>query len=110
MPDDTTLTLADLQAAVDDWISQWESGYWPPLSNLARLSEEVGELARILNIRHGEKPAKDELPDDALVEEIGDILFVVVTIANSLDVDLEEAFQHAIDKYDLRDADRFTER
>ncbi len=110
MSEDTPRTIADLQRAVDDWIAQWEEGYWPPLSNLARLTEEVGELARILNDRHGAKPAKDDLGDAALVEELGDLLFVLVTLANSLEVDLEEAFDYAIDKYDLRDADRWTRR
>jgi len=103
-------TVRDLQRAVDDWIGQWEEGYWSPLSNLARLAEEVGELARTLNHRHGDKvPKHDEARGDP-TEEIGDVLFVLVTLANSLDVDLAESLEYVLDKYELRDADRWTER
>ncbi|MFB6262726.1 MAG: nucleotide pyrophosphohydrolase [Bradymonadaceae bacterium] len=105
--------IGELQNRVDDWISQWEEGYWKPLSNLARLTEEVGELARLLNLRHGEKVEKsgDLAPggsDDAVAEELGDILFVVIVIANSLDVDLERALEDVLQKYDVRDGDRWT--
>lgn len=103
-------TLADIQREVDDWITQWESGYWAPLSNLARLTEEVGELARRINLEEGDKPPKEETSSDEvdgqLQEEFGDVLFVVVTLANSLGVDLEAALDRAMHKYDVRDAER----
>ena len=108
MTDEGSRTVRDLQKAVDDWISQWEEGYWPPLSNLARLTEEVGELARALNHHHGAKAAKADEGDGDIAEELGDILFVVITIANSLDVDLDEALDRVLEKYDVRDVDRWT--
>ena len=93
---------------VDDWISQWEEGYWSPLSNLARLTEEVGELARALNHLHGEKKPKSDEETGQLAEELGDILFVLIALANQLDVDLDEALTDVLEKYDIRDADRWT--
>lgn len=101
-------TVRDLQRAVDDWIGQWEEGYWPPLSNLARLTEELGELARVLNHHHGAKKSKADEPRGELVEEFGDVLFVLVALANSLDVDLAESLAYVLDKYDVRDAERWT--
>jgi NTP pyrophosphatase (non-canonical NTP hydrolase) len=104
------LTLAQIQQAVDAWISQWDDGYWSPLSNLARLTEEVGELARAINHAHGDKPKKKSESDGDIGEELADILFVVVTLANSLDIDLTQALKATLEKYDVRDADRFTPR
>ncbi len=104
------LTLQQVQERVHAWISQFEEGYFHPLSNLARLTEEVGELARHLNHRFGDKPRKPTEDDGDLAEEIGDIIFVLVTLANQLDVDLDEALQQTLRKYDVRDADRFTRR
>ncbi len=101
-------TLIDAQQAVDQWISQWEEGYWSPLSNLARLTEEVGELAREINQTHGEKPKKGDETSDQIADEIGDILFVLITMANSLDVDLDQALRQVLKKYDIRDGHRFT--
>jgi len=103
-------TVRDLQGAVDDWISQWEEGYWPPLSNLARLTEEVGELARALNHRHGAKAAKADEAAGDVAEELGDVLFVVITMANSLDIDLGDVLAETLEKYDVRDADRWTQK
>ncbi len=102
------MTLNQLQASVHAWISQWEEGYFSPLSNLARLTEEVGELAREINHQHGDKPRKSTDVDRKIEEELADILFVVITLANSLDVDLEDAFGMVMKKYNLRDAGRFT--
>ena len=109
MPDSAT-TLADVQHAVHQWISQWEEGYFHPLSNLARLSEEVGELAREVNHRYGDKPRKptDDVVD--LAEELGDVLWVIAALANQLDVDLEDAFRAVCRKLDARDLARFTPR
>jgi NTP pyrophosphatase (non-canonical NTP hydrolase) len=103
-------TVRDLQRAVDEWISQWDEGYWPPLSNLARLTEEIGELARVLNHRHGAKVAKADEAEGELTEELGDVLFVLITLANSLEVDLAESLDYVIEKYELRDTDRWTKR
>ncbi len=99
--------IKDIQLAVDAWIGQWKEGYWSPLSNLARLTEEVGELARAINHLHGDKTKKDAELHGNIAEELGDILFVVVAIANSLNIDLEETFANTLEKYDVRDKERF---
>jgi len=106
----TGITIRDAQRAVDAWISQFEEGYWPPLSNLARLIEEVGELARELNHRYGHKPKKPGEPEQDLALELADILFVIVTIANEQQIDLEEAFGRVLEKYRVRDAQRWTRK
>ena len=104
------ITLRDAQRAVDAWISQFEEGYWPPLSNLARLIEEVGELARELNHRYGHKPKKADEPEQDLALELADILFVIVTIANEQKIDLEDAFARVLEKYRVRDSERWTRK
>ena len=102
------LTLREAQKKVDDWISQFEEGYWPPLSNLARLIEEVGELAREMNHLFGDKPKRADEPDQDLAIELADILFVLIAIANEQEIDLSEALGRALEKYRLRDSDRWT--
>lgn len=104
------LTIREAQRAVDDWISQFEEGYWPPLSNLARLIEEVGELARELNHRYGHKPKKPDEPEQDLALELADILFVILTIANEQGIDLDAALRAVLEKYRVRDSDRWTRR
>ena len=108
MSDHDDLTISGAQAAVHAWISQWEEGYWHPLSNLARLTEETGELARAINHVHGDKKKKSTEAEAAIAEELADVLFVVVTLANQLDVDLTDAFRAVMRKYDIRDAGRWT--
>lgn len=109
-PEAAPATLADVQARVHAWISQFESGYWPPLSMLARLTEEVGELARELNHRYGHKPKKRSEPDGDIALEVADIIFVLVCLCNSLDIDLGQAFERVMRKYDERDAGRWKRR
>ena len=108
--DDASPTLQQIQDAVDQWIGQWEEGYWPPLANLARLVEEVGELSRELNASHGSKPKKPGAPEGSVAEELGDIVFVIACLANQLDVDLSDALAQTLHKYDVRDADRWTRK
>lgn len=105
--DEPALTLRDAQRAVDDWIGQFEEGYWPPLSNLARLVEEVGELSRELNHRYGHKPKRADEREQSLALELGDILFVLVALANEQRIDLADAFARALEKYRVRDASRW---
>jgi NTP pyrophosphatase (non-canonical NTP hydrolase) len=100
--------LKDAQAQVDAWISQFEEGYWPPLSNLARLTEEVGELAREMNHRFGHKPKKADEPAQDLALELADVLFVLLVIANEQGIDLEQALEKVLEKYRSRDAERWT--
>ena len=102
------MTLAEAQGAVDAWVGQFREGYWPPLSNLARLVEEVGELARELNHRYGHKPKKPDEPEQDLALELGDILFVLLALANEQKIDMDDAFRRALEKYRGRDADRWT--
>ncbi len=104
------MSLAESQRRVDRWIAQFEEGYFHPLTNLARLSEEVGELAREINHRFGQKTRKPEEPDGDLAEEIADILFVLICIANREGIDLDTAFDRMMHKVETRDADRWTRR
>ena len=104
------MELKEAQDRVDAWISRFEEGYWPPLDNLARLMEEVGELAREINHRFGSKPKKDDEADQELSLELADILFVLITLANSQGIDLSEAFERVLEKYETRDAERWTPR
>lgn len=103
------MRIREAQEAVDAWIGRLDEGYWPPLSNLARLVEEVGELARELNHRYGHKPKKPDEPEQDLALELGDILFVVIALANEQGIDLEEALGRVLEKYEIRDADRWTD-
>ena len=102
------MQLKEAQERVDQWINSFEEGYWPPLAILARLVEEVGELSRELNHLHGSKPKRPEEQEGDLALEIGDVLFVVISLANQQGVDLEEAFGAVMDKYARRDGDRWT--
>ena len=102
------MKISEAQAAVDAYVGQFKEGYWPPLSNLARLIEEVGELARELNHRYGHKPKKAGEPEQDLGLELADIMFVIIAIANEQKIDLESAFQQVLDKYQVRDRDRWT--
>lgn len=104
------MKISHAQQAVDAYISQFEEGYWPPLTNLARLVEEVGELARELNHRFGHKTKKPGEPEQDLALELADILFVLVAIANEQKIDLEDAFRRVLEKYDVRDYDRWTRK
>jgi len=102
------MELSEAQARVDAWISQFEEGYWPPLTNLARLIEEVGELAREMNHRFGHKTKKADEPEQDLALELADIMFVLLVIANEQGIDLSEALEQVLEKYRTRDSDRWT--
>lgn len=102
------LTLAEAQERVDAWISGFEEGYWPPLHNLARLMEEVGELAREMNHLFGSKRKRDEEPAAELALEMADVLFVLLVLANERGVDLTEALERVLEKYRSRDGERWT--
>lgn len=101
------MDIDELQREVDAYISQFKEGYFPPLVNLARLTEEVGELAREINHRFGPKTKKADEPESELALELGDVLFVLVVLANQLDVDLAEAARATLSKYRTRDATRW---
>lgn len=99
-----------IEEAVDDYISQFKEGYFSPLALMARLSEEVGELAREINHTYGEKPKKTTEEVMSLEEEIGDIIFVLACLTNSLDLDLSNSFHASIEKIRTRDKDRWTKK
>jgi NTP pyrophosphatase (non-canonical NTP hydrolase) len=101
------MELSAIQQEVDAYISQFKEGYFPPLVNLARLTEEVGELARELNHRFGPKTKKPDEAEGDVALELADVLFVVVVLANQLGIDLEEAVDRTLHKYRVRDADRW---
>ena len=104
------MELKEAQARVDAWIGQFEEGYWPPLANLARLTEEVGELARLMNHRFGPKRKKPGEADQELGEELADILFVLLVIANEQGIDLSAALDGVLEKYRRRDSDRWARK
>lgn len=101
-------SLQDMQQEVDQYISQFKEGYFGPLSMLARMSEEVGELAREVNHLYGEKPKKATEADNSIELELGDILFITICFANSLGIDLGKSFDHVMEKFQTRDKDRWT--
>ena len=104
------MSFGPIQREVDGWISQFQEGYFAPLPMLARLTEEVGELARVIMHRFGgKKPKPGEDPGD-LGEEIADAMFVLVCLANSQKIDLDEAFAKMMRKIRERDADRWTRK
>lgn len=101
------MDLRDVQRQVDAYISQFKEGYFPPLVNLARLTEEVGELARELNHRYGPKKKKADEPEQDVALELADIVFVCVVLANQMEIDLQTAVERTLRKYEVRDADRW---
>ncbi len=104
------MALSDYQKEVDDWIAQYVEGYWTPHEIMARLTEEVGEVARLVNHLYGPKKKKaSELTQD-LGEELADVIWTVVCMANSHKIDLDEAFSKVVAKAYGRDSDRFKKK
>ena len=101
-------TLQDIQQEVDKYISQYKEGYFAPLTMLARMTEEVGELAREVNHRFGEKPKKPTEQDNSIEMELGDVLFITICFANSLGIDLTDSFNQVMHKFQTRDSNRWT--
>lgn len=104
------MSLTESQRRVDAWISQFQEGYFHPLTNLARLTEEVGELAREINHRFGQKTKKQDEPEGDLAMELADILFVLICMANREGIDLQQAFDRMMAKVESRDAERWTRK
>lgn len=101
------MDLRDVQRQVDAYIGQFKEGYFPPLVNLARLTEELGELARELNHRYGPKKKKADEPEQDVALELADIIFVCVVLANQMEIDLQDAVERTLVKYQVRDANRW---
>jgi NTP pyrophosphatase (non-canonical NTP hydrolase) len=104
------MEIKEAQAQVDAWISEFEEGYWPPLVNMARLMEEVGELAREMNHRFGAKTKRPDEPEQDLALELADILFVLLVIANQQKIDLSDAVESVLKKYRARDSHRWVRK
>ncbi len=102
------MTVADMQQRVDEYISQFKEGYFSPMTLVVRLAEELGELAREVNHEYGEKPKKPSEEQGSIALELGDIMFVVVCLANRLNIDLENAFCAVMEKFETRDKHRWT--
>jgi len=100
-------TIRELQEDVDQWVQTAGGGYWSPHANLARISEEVGELARLINHIYGPKPKKPTEADQELGEELADILFAVICLANSEGIDLAESIEGVLAKVWRRDGNRY---
>lgn len=100
------MTLTELQSTVDTWIKNHGVRYYNELTNMAILTEEVGEVARIMSRTYGEQSFKDSDREKNLGDELADVLFVLTCIANQTGVDLEEAMKKNLDKKTNRDHDR----
>ncbi|MCB0480706.1 MAG: nucleotide pyrophosphohydrolase [Flavobacteriales bacterium] len=100
------MTLEEAQKEVDDWIKTVGVRYFNELTNMAQLTEEVGEVARIIARRYGEQSEKESDKDKDLGEEFADVLFVLICLANQTGVDLTEAFKKRMDNKTKRDKDR----
>jgi NTP pyrophosphatase (non-canonical NTP hydrolase) len=101
------LSLDDIQNLVDEWI-QKHGGYWTPLSMLGATMEELGEISREINHLEGFKPKKEHIKQTIqLEEELADLIFSVVCIANYYNINLSKSFQKVIEKYSKRDSKRF---
>ena len=98
------------QKLVDEWVQELEEPYWPPLSILARITEEVGELARLLNHIYGSKPKKPTEAKQEMGGEIADIIYALICLANSHNINLDKELQYVIDKAKTRDNDRFAKK
>jgi len=104
------MSLKQSQKQIDDVMQAYETPYWHPLSQLARLLEESGELARLLNHLYGEKPKKQSEAQQELGGEIADVLFTLMCLANSQNIDLDEELAKVIDKVVTRDGNRFKKK
>lgn len=104
------ITIEQLQQLVDRWITTTGGGYFSPLTNMAVLTEEVGELARIIARQHGDQRPKpgDDISPRALADELADILWVTAALANQTGTSLTDAIARNLDKKNARDNNRFT--
>ena len=100
------MTIKDSQKIVDDWIKKYGVKYFSELTNMAMLTEEVGEVARIIARRYGEQSEKESDKNKDLGDELADVLFVLICLANQTGIDLEEALKRNLDKKTNRDSER----
>lgn len=100
------MTIKEAQNAVDEWIHTYGVRYFNELTNMAILTEEVGEVARIIARRYGEQSFKESDKDKNLEDELADVMWVLMCIANQTGINLEEALKRNIEKKTKRDATR----
>lgn len=103
------LTIKQAQKKVDEWIKSHGVRYFNELTNMAILTEEVGEVARIISRQYGEQSFKKKESDKELGDELADVMFVLICLANQTGVDLTKAFEKNIDKKTKRDSTRHKE-
>lgn len=100
------LTIAEAQKLIDDWIQTTGVRYFNELTNMAILTEEVGEVARLISRQYGEQSFKASDKDKNLSDELADVLFVIICLANQTGINLTEALHKNLEKKNIRDADR----
>ena len=100
------MTLQQAQEQVDKWIKEYGVRYFSEITNMAILTEEVGEVARIIARRYGEQSEKKSDKNKDLGDELADVLFVLICLANQTGIDLQEAFKKNINKKTNRDSER----
>jgi len=103
------MTIEQAQQQVDEWIKTTGVRYFNELTNMAMLTEEVGEVARIIARRYGEQSEKESDKSKVLADELADVLWVLICLANQTGVNLTEAFQKNLEKKNLRDHSRHKE-
>lgn len=103
------MEIREAQRLVDEWIKNVGGGYFSPLTNMALLSEETGETARIISRSYGEQHAKkgEDISRNALADELADVMRVVICLANQTGIDLDEAITRNLHKIYTRDSNRF---
>lgn len=104
------ITLTQVQQEIDVWANQFEKPYFSPLSMMACMTEEVGEVSRVINNMYGDKKKKDSENLKDLEEELGDLLFTLVCMANSENIDLNTAYNRKMEKVLKRDNNRFSRK
>ena len=100
------MEIKEAQKIVDDWIKEFGVRYFDEMTNLAILTEEVGEVARIMSRRYGEQSEKESDKNKDLGDEMADVMFVLICLANQTGIDLEEALRKNLDKKTKRDSTR----
>ena len=100
------MTLQEAQDRVDEWIKTYGVRYFSELTNMAILTEEVGEVARVMARKYGDQSNKKSDADKVLADELADVLWVLICIANQTGVDLTKAFEENINKKTIRDNER----
>ncbi|MFX1256447.1 MAG: nucleotide pyrophosphohydrolase [Promethearchaeota archaeon] len=100
-------TLKEIQKVINEWIHK-HGGYWPPLSMLSAIIEEIGEVAREINHLEGFKPKKIKKSESNLGEELADLFFSIICLANNYNIDLEQELYRVLEKFSNRDDKRFT--